>query len=328
MAGAAPAPKVDIMRIEAPRLDGRSWALLLALAFLWSISFIFIKVGAAEIPVLTFVLVRVGLAALVLHAVVLVRGLRYPSGAGVLTRYGLVGLFNNILPGVLIIYATVRIGAGAASILNATAPIFALIIAHVATADEKITRAKLAGIVLGVAGVVGMAGPQALSGLTGETVAVIAMLLATFCYGLSAVIGRSFGGIDPTVSATCQLSASTLMLLPFALLVDHPWSMAAPGPAALVSALALALLSTALAYVIFFQLIARAGGTNAILVTLIIPVGGVLLAWLVLGEVLTPGEAAGMLLIALGLIVIDGRALGRLASLRPARGPDAGAGAG
>jgi drug/metabolite transporter (DMT)-like permease len=146
------------------------------------------------------------------------------------------------------------------------------------------------------------------------------MLAATFFYGLSAVIGRSFGGIDPTVSATCQLSASTLMLLPVVLAVDRPWTMATPGAAALLSALALALVCTALAYVIFYALIARAGGTNAILVTLIIPVGGVLLAWLLLGEVLTLGEAAGMLLIALGLIVIDGRALRRLA---PAFRPDA-----
>lgn len=303
------------MSATGPKLDGTGWALLLALAVLWSISFIFIKVAGAEIPVLTLVLVRVGLAALVLHVVVLAGRRSYPASRGAYARYGLMGLFNNVLPGALIVYATARIGAGAASILNATAPIFALVIAHLATADEKITPAKLAGILLGIAGVGAMAGPQALGGITGDTAAVLAMLAATFCYGLSAVIGRSFGGADPAVSATCQLTASTAMLLPFALLIDRPWTLPMPGRAALFSAAALALVSTALAYVLFFQLIARAGGTNAILVTLIIPAGGVLLAWLILGEVLTPGEAAGMVLIALGLIVIDGRALGRLRSL-------------
>ena len=150
------------MKIEAPQLDRRSWALLIALAFLWSVSFVFIKVAVAEIPVLTLVLVRVGLAASVLHAVVLVTGRRYPREPAVLARYALMGLVNNILPFALIVYATARIGAGAASILNATAPIFALIVAHVATADEKITPAKLGGVLLGVGGVAAMVGPQAL----------------------------------------------------------------------------------------------------------------------------------------------------------------------
>jgi drug/metabolite transporter (DMT)-like permease len=156
-----------------------------------------------------------------------------------------------------------------------------------------------------------MVGPQALSGLTGETLAAGAMLAATFFYGVAAILGRSFRGFDPIVSATCQLSASTLMLLPLALVVDRPWTLVMPPASAVCAALALALASTALAYVIFFALIARAGGTNAILVTLLIPAGGVLLAWLLLGERLSVGEAAGMGLIGLGLLVIDGRALRR-----------------
>jgi drug/metabolite transporter (DMT)-like permease len=302
------------MKIEAPQLDRRSWALLIALAFLWSVSFVFIKIAVTEIPVLTLVLVRVGLAAVVLHAVVLATGRRYPREPAVLARYALMGLVNNILPFALIVYATARIGAGAASILNATAPIFALIVAHVATADEKITPAKLGGVILGVGGVAAMVGPQALAGVTGQTLAVGAMLLATLFYGIAAVLGRSFRGIDATVSATCQLTASTLMLLPLALAIDRPWTLTMPGAGAVSAALALSLASTALAYVLFFALISRAGGTNAILVTLLIPVGGVLLAWAMLSETLSFGEAAGMCLIGLGLLVIDGRAFRRLSA--------------
>ncbi len=309
------------MELQTPRLDRRSWALLLALAFLWSVSFIFIKVAAADIPILTLVLIRVGLAAAVLHVVVMATGRRYPRERRALGRYALMGFFNNLLPGVLIVYATARIGAGAASILNATVPIFTLLIAHVATANEKITAAKLSGILLGFAGVAAMIGPQALGGLGSDIIAAGAMLLATASYGLSNTIGRGFGGIDATVSATCQLTAATLMLAPVALLADRPWMLPMPDAAALFSAIGLALASTALAYVLFFELIARAGATNTSLVALLIPAGGVFLAWAILGEALTWSEAAGMALIGLGLVVIDGRLASRWLG-RPAQGND------
>jgi drug/metabolite transporter (DMT)-like permease len=308
------------MRNQAPRLDGHGWALLLALAVLWSVSFVFIKVAAADVPVLTLVLTRVGLAALALHAVILASGRSYPSRASIFGRYAAMGLMNNIVPFALIVYATTEIGAGAASILNATAPIFTLLVAHFVTADEKVTPAKLLGVLLGIGGVAAIAGPQAMAGLTGDLLAVAAMLVACFFYGISAIYGRGFSGIDPTVSAACQLTASTVILLPVALVVDRPWTVPTPGAAALAALLALALLSTAVAYVIYYALIRRAGATNTILVTLLIPVGGVFSAWAVLGEALTVEEAAGMLLIGLGLVVIDGRVLRRLAA-RPEEAP-------
>ena len=294
------------------KLDGVSWTLLLVLALLWSISFIFIKVAGEEIPVFTLVLVRVGLAALVLHALLLARGRAYPRQRKLLLRYVVMGLLNNVIPFALIFYATASIGAGAASILNATSPIFALLVAHVATADEKVTPAKLAGILLGFGGVVAMVGPDALAGLTLDVLPAGAMLLASFFYGVSVVFGRSFRDIDATVSATYQLTASTLVLLPIALIVDRPWLIPMPSATSIVSAVGLAILSTSFAYILYYALIRRAGATNTILVTLLIPVGGVVLAWLLLGETFTPAEAAGMLLIGTGLLVIDGRALARL----------------
>ncbi len=295
------------MTNTAPRLDARSWALLVALALLWSVSFIFIKVGAQEIPILTLVLLRVGLAALLLNVVVIAGRRAYPTRIAVLASYLVMGLLNNVFPFVLIVFATARLGAGSASILNATTPIFTLIVAHLATRDEKITPAKLAGILLGLAGVAAMTDVDAMIGLGGDFIAVAAMLAATFSYGLSAVYGRRFRRIDPIVSATCQLSASTLVLLPIALLYDQPFALPLPGLAAIASVVGLALLSTALAYVIFYALIARAGGTNTMLVTLLIPVGGVFLAWALLSEPFTLAKAAGMTLIGLGLVVIDGR---------------------
>jgi drug/metabolite transporter (DMT)-like permease len=300
------------MTIAAPRLDGRGWALLAALAFLWGASFSFIKIAAADIPAFTLVFFRVAIAAVVLHAVVFARRAPYPVQRVLYARYLLMGLINNLVPFTLIVYATSRLGAGSASILNATAPIFALIVAHVATEDEKITAAKLVGILLGLGGVAAMSGPQAFAGLTGDLLAVGAMLIAAFGYGLSAIYGRRFGGIDPTVSAACQLSAATLLLVPFMLVVDRPWGLAMPGAVPVLALVALAVLSTAIAYVIYWALIARAGGTNTTLVTLLIPVCALVFAWALLGEAFTLGEAAGVILIGLGLIVIDGRVFGRM----------------
>ncbi len=125
-----------------------------------------------------------------------------------------------------------------------------------------------------------MSGPAAFSGLTGEILPTAAMLAATFFYGVSAVLGRTFRDTDPIVSATCQLTASTLLLAPVALLLDRPWLLAMPGTAAIAASIALALFSTALAYVLYYALISRAGSTNTVLVTLLIPVGGIGLAWL------------------------------------------------
>jgi len=295
-----------------PRLDGKSWALLVVLAILWSASFIFIKVGVETIPILTLVLLRVGLAALVLNGLVMLSRRVYPTRPATLASYVVMGFLNNVFPFVLIVFATAHLGAGSASILNATTPIFTLLVAHVATHDEKITAAKLAGIVLGVLGVVAMTKPGSVAGLHTDFVAVAAMLGATFSYALSAVYGRRFRSVDPIVSATCQLSASTLILLPIALIIDRPFALPMPEPVAIGAVLGLALLATALAYVIFYQLIARAGGTNTMLVTLLIPVGGVFFAWLLLNEPFTAAKAAGMLLIGLGLVVIDGRALARI----------------
>ena len=293
-------------------IDRASWIMLLCLSLLWSASFLFMKIAAESLPILTLVLIRVGVAAVVLQvAVTLLRSPR-PKGAPIHIRYALMGIFNNLLPSALIVYATIRIGAGAASILNATAPIFTLVIAHFATTDEKMTAPKLAGITLGFLGVVAMSAPGAMAGVGSEQVAILAMLAATFCYGLSAMIGRSFGGIPPLVSAAYQLTAATLILTPIVLMVEPPWTLASPSAEALAAALALALLSTALAYVLFFAVIARSGATNVMLVTLMIPVSGVFLAWLFLGEAFQIDEAAGMLLIGLGLVVIDGRMLAAL----------------
>ncbi len=285
---------------------------MIALSLLWGVSFIFIKIAAVDIPIFTLVFVRVALAALALHAVILVTGRIYPAGLAIYGRYALMGLLNNAVPFILIVYATPRIGAGAASILNATTPIFTLIVAHILTADEKITASKAGGIVLGFAGVVVMIGPKAFGGLSTEMLAALAMLGATLAYGFAAVVGRSFRSIDPVVSAACQLTASSLILAPLAIALETPWQLSMPGLPAILATLGFALLSTALAYILFFRIIMRAGGTNVMLVTLLIPISAVALGVAFLGEVVTAADLGGMALISAGLIIIDGRVLSRL----------------
>jgi len=295
--------------IAQQEVDTRSWVLLIALSLLWGASFLFIKIAASDIPVFSLVFLRVALAALVLHLFIIITKRSYPTDWRILRLYALMGLLNNAIPFVLIVYATPRIGAGAAGILNAMTPVFTLLIAHWLTADEKITARKAAGILIGFAGVVVMIGPKAFGGLGVSVLASIAMLGATVSYGFSAVVAKSFRGIDPAVSSACQLTASSMLVLPLALMLDQPWTLPMPGAAAIWATIGSAILSTALAYILFFQIISRAGGTNVMLVTLLIPPSAVLLGMLFLNEVLSAGELAGMILISAGLLVIDGRAV-------------------
>ncbi|MBZ8135484.1 EamA family transporter [Afifella sp. IM 167] len=293
----------------APSLDLESWVLLLVLSLLWGASFLFMRIAGEEIPVFTLVLARVGIAAVALHAVILATGRRYPTSLRIWARALLMGALNNAIPFSLIIFAVVRVGAGAASILNATTPIFALIVAHFLTQDEKMTPRRLAGVVLGFFGVAAMIGPAALRGVSGELLATLAMLAATTSYAFAAVVGKGFRAVDPVVTSALQLTASTLLIAPFALLAEAPFAAAMPSLAAISATLAFALFSTALAYVLYFRILARAGGTNVILVTLLVPVSAIALAALVLGERLSGAEFAGMALIGAGLVVMDGRVL-------------------
>ncbi|MGH6632118.1 MAG: DMT family transporter, partial [Sphingopyxis sp.] len=229
-------------------------------------------------------------------------------------------LLNTALPFSLFAYAQTQIASGLASILNATTPLWGVIVAHLFTPDEKATPAKLVGVGAGIAGVAVMIGGGALSGIGASLSAQLACLGATFCYALAGVYGRRFRawGVGPLDVATGQLLAGALLILPVALFVDAPWRLALPGTATLFAIGGLALLSTTVAYFLYFSLIARAGATNALLVTLLIPVTAILLGTLLLGEVLLPRHWVGMALIAAGFVAIDGRLVGRFRVRRPA----------
>ncbi|MBB5220562.1 drug/metabolite transporter (DMT)-like permease [Amaricoccus macauensis] len=285
------------------------WAMLLALALVWGASFFFNSIAVAQVPVLTVVLVRVGLAAIILLLILRMLGERMPRDRRAWAAFFAMGLMNNAIPFSLIVWGQQHIASSLASILNASTPLFTVLLAHVLTRDERMTGGKLAGVLIGFVGVAVLIGTAVLHDLGVNVAAQIACLAAALLYAFAGIFGRRFRemGISPMATATGQVIASSLILLPMVLMIDQPWTLPFPGPAAIVALLAAAAISTALAYVLYFRILATAGATNLLLVTFLIPVTAILLGALFLGEVLLPRHFAGMALIGLGLAAIDGR---------------------
>ena len=293
-------------------MNPTEWGLLLGLSILWGGSYFFIGVAVKELPPLTIMLLRVGIAALTLNFVLRVMRQALPFDRNIWLAFFGMGLMNNVIPQTLIVWGQTQIPSGLASILNATTPLFTVLAAHFFTSDERMTTNKLVGVVIGFMGAAVMIGPAALGGLGTHVLAQVAILAASLFYGISGVFGRRFKrlGVTPLATATGQLTASTIMIMPFALLIDNPWALPMPGLATGGAIFGLALLATALADLIFFRILSTAGATNLLLVTFLIPVSAVLLGFLFLGEYLELKHLAGMGLIAAGLAAIDGRLTG------------------
>ena len=289
----------------------REWAMLLALSVLWGGSFLFVGVAVKELPPLTLVTLRVSLAAVTLLAVLRIGGIALPREPRVWAALLVMSLLNNVVPFTLIAWGQSHIASGVASIFNATTPLFGVLVAHLWTSDEKATPSRLAGVVVGFAGVTVMMGAAALRTAGVDLLAQSAILIASLCYAVSGVFGRRFTamGVAPLATAAGMLTLSSLLLLPVALVVDRPWTLPAPSAAAILSVAALALVSTALAYLLYFRILAVAGATNLMLVTFLIPISAIVLGASVLGERLEPKHFVGMALIGLGLAAIDGRLL-------------------
>jgi drug/metabolite transporter (DMT)-like permease len=292
----------------------RDWGLVLALSVIWGGSFFFIGVAVKALPPLTLVFLRVALAALVLNLVVPALGLRMPADRKTWSAFFAMGFLNNLIPFSLIVWGQTHIASGLASILNATTPVFTVIVAHFLTNDEKLTANRMLGVLIGLGGVSVIIGPDALKGLGVNVWAQTAVLGAAVCYAFGGTYGRRFRrlGVNPVVTAAGQVSASAIMLLPITLSVDHPWLLPIPGASVLGAVLGLAILSTALAYIIFFRVLASAGATNIMLVTLLIPVSAILFGTVFLDEQLVWRQFFGMGLIGAGLAAIDGRLFDRI----------------
>jgi len=293
-------------QLRMGRLD---WCLLLALSLLWGGSFLFVGIAVKDLPPFTIVLLRVAIAALALNLTLRLIGIALPRDGSSWRAFLGMGLLNNAIPFSLIAWGQTHITSGLAAILNATTPLFTVLVAHCLTADDRLTRSRVLGLLIGFAGIVVLIGPEALRGLGGDVLAQCAVLGAAGSYACAGVFGRRFKrmGIPPLATAAGQVTASTLLLLPLVLVVDRPWTLALPDAQVWAALIGLALLSTALAYVLYFRILAAAGAVNLLLVTFLIPPSAILLGTAVLKESLQATDLLGMALIGGGLAAIDGR---------------------
>lgn len=294
---------------EQPKMmNGTEWGLLIFLSVLWGGAFLFAGIAVKELPPLTVVLARVGIAALALLPVFWLYGHELPKTATAWKPYLVMGLLNNVLPFGLLFAAQTLITVGLTSIINAMTPLFTVLV-MAGFGEDKLTRNRVVGVVLGVLGVAvlrgfdgSLDGPQSLGIGLG--------LLATLSYGFAALWGRRhLSGVAPLKSATCQLICSTIVMLFVVGLIDKPWTYDAPSLLVWSSLIGLALLGTAVAYIVFFEILVRAGASNAMLVTLLIPVTGLFLGHVFLSEEIRTQEIVGAVIIGLGLLFIDGRIL-------------------
>lgn len=298
---------------QSPKLDGTGWLLIGILSILWGGAFFLIEVGLRSYPPITLVFMRLVLAVPPMWIAMRLMGQRLPSEARVWGLLAVVGALNCALPFILFFWGQQYLDSGYASILNATTPLWGVITAHFLTSDEKATPARILGVLIGMAGIVVMVGPEAMKGLSNNLLAQIACIVSTIFYSFAAIYGRRLSQTEltPMAVATGQTMMAALMMVPVVVLVDQPWTMAAPRLDSTLAGLTLALLSTALAYTLYFRLIDRSGASNAQLVAFLMPILAVILGIAFLGESLSGGQIAGAALIAIGLAILDGRLVAR-----------------
>ncbi|OKO70210.1 DMT family transporter [Bradyrhizobium sp. AS23.2] len=290
------------------RIDARDWSLLAVLSVLWGGSFFFNGAALRELPPLTLVFLRVALGAAILLPLLRMQGISFPKGVAGWRAFFVIGLLNNVIPFSLIVVGQTFIPSGLASILNATTPLFAVIV-MAAAGEEALQMRRVAGVAMGLLGVIVLRG-WGIETRTGQGFGILLCLGGALSYGFAALAARRLlKNAAPLGTATFQLMASTLMMAIVAGAVEQPWRLPIPGPMTWLAVLGLAGLSTALAYIVFFQILRRSGATNVMLVTLLIPVTAILLGWLVLGEPISAREIAGAIVIGSALLVIDGRVL-------------------
>ena len=308
--------KPHMIRTMMNRAD---WLVLLTLAVIWGGAFFFIGVAVRHVPPLTYVWLRLTIAAAAMWIYLRVRGESLGLPRQVWGAIILLAVLNNALPFTLFGWGQTHIASGLASILNATTPIWGVVVAHFLTHDERMSPRKIAGVLLGFGGVATMIGPSLLSNIGTNAVAQLACVTASLSYALAAVWARRFRrlGVSPVSVTTGQLTAGALIMLPMSMFVDQPWTHSFPPLTAWAAIAALGLFCTAFGYVLYFRLIDRAGATNALLVTLLVPPVAIVLGALFLDEVLAPQDFLGLALIALGLAAIDGRLVSLLRAPRP-----------
>lgn len=284
------------------------WGMLILLSIFWGGSFFFVEIALRDFQPFTLVFIRITIAAWVLLAVAFMRGLLLPSSLKTWAAYAVMGALNNAIPFSLIVWGQTHIDSGVASILNATTPIFTVLLAHLLTSDERLTKGKLIGVLVGFLGVFIMFKPELRDGFSWRGLGQVAVLGAAVSYSFAGIFGKRFKNMSPVVNSAGMLFCSSILMFPLAMLDGAFWLLR-PSLESLSAVLAMALISTVMAYLLYFRILATAGATNVLLVTFLIPISALLLGVGILGEVIQVMEYFGMVFIFLGLMLIDGRAL-------------------
>ena len=293
-------------------ITAESWGLLALLATIWGASFLSIRIALDEVPPLTAVAHRVGWATLVLWIYVIVRRLPLPRGKDVWIGFAGMGLLNNVIPFSLMAWGQLYIPSGLTSIFNAATAIFGVLVAALLLSDERLSRRKAIGVAMGFAGVVTAIGIDSLRAFDITSLAQLAILSGTMSYALAGVWARKrLSGLPPQVAAAGMLTTSTLIMVPLAWIIDGPIRLDLQ-PRTLMAIAYYALGATALAYLLYYRVLALAGSGNLMLVTLMIAPIAIVLGAVVLGETLNANAYKGFALLALGLVIIDGRLIDRL----------------
>ena len=285
------------------------WGLLVLHSVLWGSGFFFAAVALRELPTATIVAMRL-IPACVLFALILAAlGPRLPATLGEWGRIAVIGAANSALPMLLVVWAQRHVASGVAAVFVASSPIFTALLAHLLTSDEKLSWLKSAGLATGLAGVAILVGA---SSFDGSLIAKLVLIVAAICFALAGILARPLAGYHPIAIAAGQSFTAFALSAPLMLIVDQPWTLAWPSWPAAAAVAGHGILGTTFAAICFFTLIRRAGATNAMLVTLLLPLTPTVLGALYLGEVLTLREVVGGLVIAAALLLIDGRLPRRL----------------
>ncbi|PKL44240.1 MAG: EamA family transporter [Candidatus Riflebacteria bacterium HGW-Riflebacteria-1] len=287
-------------------MKNKDWLWLIILSIIWGSAFMFIKIGLRELSPFIMVFGRLAVSALFMLIGCRIIGATMPSDRRIWLSLGLLGVVNTALPFFLVAWAQQHIDTATASILNATSPVFVMILAHFFTDDEKLTLRKLIGVSAGVAGIVVMVLPSLTHGIVLAGMAQAAMLGATFNYAIGGIYARKFKLLHPMVVSSISLLGASLFLAPGLLYFDVP-ALSALHMQTIFAVAMLAFFCTGVAFIIYYRVIASAGATNALLVTLMIPVSALFFGVFLMGEQLKIYDIIGMLLIFSGLLIIDGR---------------------
>ena len=282
------------------------FVLLLALSSIWGASYMLIKLGLETVPPLTLAAARIVLGAATLMAVVRLRRLRLPGTWRAWTPFAVMAVVGNVVPFSLIAWGETRIPSGLTAILLGVVPVSTMVLAHICTADDRITAPKLAGLAAGFAGLCVLVGPDLLAGLGGGLAGKLAIVGAALCYATSIVYARRLRGSPVLVNAACTLTLAATIIVPFSLALEAPWGLE-PSATSVAALVVLGVVGTGAATMIFFGLVAGAGATFTSLINFLIPLFGVLWGWAVLSERLPATAFVGLALILSGVALVNRR---------------------